>query len=211
VLEVWDLIPVMSFVLLWGRCRYCKKKISPRNLYVELVMGFVFGLLGYKLGLNFDLSAITRSILIGIMFWTTLVIGVIDWERKLVSEVFVGIWLGLNVAYLLLAGQYSLSSVVVGVVVSLSVIGGIWAVTKEKAMGFGDVEIAFAMGLLLGWPAIIIGLWVAFISGAVVGVIKILTKKAKLKSQIAFGPFLLLGSWVGLIWGDKILAWLFPF
>lgn len=86
------------------------------------------------------------------------------------------------------------------------VIGGIWLITKKKAMGEGDIEIAAVMGWWLSWPNIMIALWVAFVTGAVFGLWSLVAGKAKLKSEIAFGPFLVIGSWVGYVWGDKIWA-----
>ncbi len=72
-------------------------------------------------------------------------------------------------------------------------------------MGFGDVEIAAVMGWWLGWPKIATAIWIAFVVGAIVGSYELLAGEKKLKSEIAFGPFLVLGAWVGYIWGGQII------
>lgn len=74
-------------------------------------------------------------------------------------------------------------------------------------MGFGDVKLSFVLGLLLGFPRTIVALYIAFLTGAIVGVILILVHTARLKSKIAFGPFLIFGTGVALMFGNDIMAW----
>jgi len=82
----------------------------------------------------------------------------------------------------------------------------LWLVTRGKGMGLGDVKLAFLMGLLLGFPNIIIASYLAFLTGAASGVILILLGKKKLKEKIAFGPFLVAGTVIALIWGEQLLT-----
>ena len=79
--------------------------------------------------------------------------------------------------------------------------------TRGKAMGVGDVKLAFFMGLLLGWPAILVALFFSFLIGAIIGIILMLLKKKTLKSEVPFGPFLVIGTYMALFWGDKIINW----
>ena len=74
-------------------------------------------------------------------------------------------------------------------------------------MGLGDVKLAFLLGLLLGYPGIIVGLYAAFLTGAGVGVILMIAKRKTWKSRVAFGPFLILGAVITLVWKTQILAW----
>lgn len=225
-LEFKDLIPIISYLSLlpiWkilnskseipnksktrnskcyqAGCRYCGAPIPYRNFLVEIFLG-----IGFVVVFQFYSFPIAQ-LLMGIL-WVTTIIAVMDWETKLVSEVMVAVWGVLVLVYQLTSFsvfQLSWSSSLVGLVVGVGVIGGLWAVTRGKAMGFGDVEIAAVMGWWLGWPQIAIGLWIAFIVGAVVGVIKLINKTSKLKSEIAFGPFLVTGAWVGWMWGNAML------
>lgn len=193
VLAGWDLLPLLSFVFLRGKCRYCRQPIGWRYLIVELVMAIGFGYLG-NLG---DLSVLG-------IWWITVVIAAIDWETRLVPEVLVAGWA------LLSLGNLSRLSVL-GVLGGAAVIGAMWGLSRGRAMGFGDVEIAAVLGWWLGWPGIIWALWVAFVVGGLIGLISLIRRMGTLKSQIAFGPFLVGGGWVAYFWGDKMRAWFLGF
>ena len=83
----------------------------------------------------------------------------------------------------------------------------IYAISKGRAMGFGDVKLAFFMGLLLGFQEVILAIFLAFIFGGIVGSILIVLKKKKLKSQMPFGPFLVLGTFIALFFGGNLINW----
>jgi prepilin signal peptidase PulO-like enzyme (type II secretory pathway) len=82
----------------------------------------------------------------------------------------------------------------------------LWAITRGRGMGLGDVKLAFLMGLFLGYPGIVIAFYFAFLTGAALGVILIIQGKKGWKSTIAFGPFLLMGTVVASLWGQNILT-----
>jgi leader peptidase (prepilin peptidase)/N-methyltransferase len=84
-------------------------------------------------------------------------------------------------------------------------LGFLYLITKGKGMGFGDVKLAVFMGLFLGWPNIIVAMYVAFVTGALFGLVGMVSKKMTKKTQIPFGPFLILGTLVALIWGKEII------
>jgi len=85
----------------------------------------------------------------------------------------------------------------------------VYALTKNKGMGFGDVKLAFLMGLVLGWPKTAVAFYLAFLTGAIFGVILILLGKAKLRQKIAFGPFLSFSTIAVFLWGEKIIKLVF--
>ena len=202
VLNIFDLIPLLSYLLLGGRCRYCRSPIPYRNFLVELILGLAFVvILGHSLAYD--------SLLLTAIFFVTVEIAVMDWGTKLVSEALVVTWGGLAVMTNWTNMTYGTN--MLGLIVGVGVIGGIWAISRGKAMGFGDVEIAAVMGWWLGWRGIAVALWVAFVSGAFIGVIKGIKGKKGLKGEIAFGPFLILGTWVAYFAGDIIWRWLFRF
>ena len=104
-----------------------------------------------------------------------------------------------------LSGIHALTiDILSGLIVALP-IWLIYFVSKERAMGLGDVYLAAIMGFLLGWQAGFLALYIAFVTGAIFGLIIIIFKKKKLKSKIAFGPFLVIGTVVMLFWGEKIM------
>jgi len=83
----------------------------------------------------------------------------------------------------------------------------IWLFSRGMAMGFGDVKLAILIGLLLGYPKIIPGLFLGFLFGAIIGSVLILFKKKGFKSEIPFGPFLIAGLLIALFWGESIINW----
>ena len=78
-------------------------------------------------------------------------------------------------------------------------------------MGFGDAKMAFFMGLLLGFPKILISLFFAFFIGGIIGIILLLSKKKKLKSEVPFGPFLTVGTFIAMFFGENLLNWYLKF
>jgi prepilin signal peptidase PulO-like enzyme (type II secretory pathway) len=83
----------------------------------------------------------------------------------------------------------------------------LYLVTKKKGMGLGDVKLALLLGLVLGWPKILVAYFIAFLTGSLIGVILILSKKKRLKDKIAFGPFLLAAMVAAKLWGEQIWQW----
>jgi leader peptidase (prepilin peptidase)/N-methyltransferase len=87
----------------------------------------------------------------------------------------------------------------------------IYSISKGKWLGFGDVKLAFLMGLFLGFPKISVALFFSFFIGAIIGIGLILTKKKTLKSEVPFAPFLVLGTFIALFFGEKIISWYLNF
>ncbi len=189
-LGMWDLIPIFSFIYLRGKCRYCQSPIPFRNIIIELFFGLV--------SINIITVINFINIIIFLTVWVSLVIAVMDWETKMVSEILILIW-----GILSLINGFRLDGILIGV----GLIGGIWAVSRGRAMGFGDVEIAAVMGLSLGWQKMLAALWIAFVVGAAYGLVLMINKKAKFKSTVAFGPFLILGYWVAYHWGNNLIKY----
>ena len=188
----FDNIPLLSYMLLLGRCRDCKKKISVRNPLIETVTALAFLLLGLNC---FYL----------IIFCILFSIFIIDLEHKIIPDDFT--FSGILVTFIFLTftnGQIVLSSLFGGLIGATFLLL-IYLGTKGRGMGLGDVKFAVLGGLLVGINFIFIWLLVAFLTGAVVGIILILGKVSKLKDEIAFGPFLVLAIPVTLTWGQKIL------
>lgn len=188
-----ELVPIVSWLWLRGRCKHCKKAIGLRYLVVELVMALVFS----------GISGISGGYILMAIVFVTVIIAVMDWETQLVSEWLVVIWAVLVVV----SSGIGISSVW-GAVVGIGVIGGLWGVTRGRGMGFGDVEIAAVMGWWLGWPKVGVALWVAFVGGAGIGVLRVLRGRATMKSHMAFGTFLIIGTWIAYFWGDMIVRWI---
>jgi len=178
---VWfDNIPLLSFILLKGKCRSCKKKIALRYPLVELLFGVVTVLLYLKFGLTlkFFFYVLLSIVLLSIL--------VIDFMHQIIPDELVFIGLIISVLFI-----FSFANLFAGFLAA-SFLLILHLITKGKGMGLGDVKFAILGGMIVGLTNIFSWFLVAFLTGAIVGCILILTKKSDLKSKIAFGPFLVL-------------------
>jgi len=214
----YENIPVLSYVVLRGRCRTCKKKIDWSYPVVEGVTGLLF-LWWASLGFAFFQLTQTPLSVVQPAFW--LIIGLVlvvvffaDLIYGIIPD-FTVVLLGLvTLVYRLMLmknGALAISDFVEAVVVGL--IGGsffllLYLVTRGKGMGFGDVKYALVMGFLLGYPKGLVGMFVSFVMGGVVGVGLLITGKRKMKARVPFGPFLVGGTLIGLVWGNQ-LWWMY--
>ena len=191
----FDNIPLLSFLLLGGKCRNCKKPISWRYPVIELATGVGFFLIGVNI-FYLILFCILESIFI------------IDLENKIIPDDFVFWGALIVILYILfLIPDTLLPSLFAGFFAAVLLLL-IHLITKGRGMGLGDVKFAVLGGLIIGSRLFLIWLFLAFLTGATVGIILILGKKAGLKSQIAFGPFLVLAIPLAYLYGEKILFWL---
>jgi len=202
-----DLVPVLSFLFLKGRCRYCSKKISWQYPIVELFFGFLFVFL-----FHYKLSVISFGNIIDFVYFVLIfcffaIIFIYDLRHFLILD---------KIVYpaILLTFLYNLSDFQELIYNHLPSAFGITAffliiflLSRGKWLGFGDVKLAFFLGLLLGFPQTIVAFFLSFFSGAIIGVILILFKKKKLKSEVPFAPFLIIGSFIAFFWGSEIIKW----
>src|SRR3989344_1476017 len=215
-----DLIPVASFLMLGGKCRYCGGRISLQYPLVELGTAMLF-LLSFKFqvsSFNQALSIETLNIFYLWMIASLLVVlFVYDLKHYILPDKIllpaIGIVLGYRVFEALnhwkLVENWSLKIENLEVFVNPLLAGmgaalfffAIFALSRGRAMGFGDVKLAAFMGLFLGWPNIAVALFAAFMLGGAVGIVLLALKKKGMKSEVPFGPFLLTGTFVALFWG----------
>lgn len=200
----YDLIPILSFFILGGKTRCCGKKLSWQYPAIEFVTGLVFVVVFKD---SPYVESLTRTVLTASIMCSLIVIFISDLKYHLISDY---ILLALFIFSVLLKFVTPLSGVqsigidvLSGLVVSLPIFL-IYFISKEKAMGLGDVYLSAIIGFLLGWKAGFIALYIAFITGAIFGLIAILFKNKKLKSKVAFGPFLVIGMVTMMFWGEKI-------
>jgi len=217
IIRWYDNIPLLSFLFLRGRCRKCHKQIAISHIAMEILTGALF-VWWYWAGSIFFLLVEEPFTLLQPLFWLlvgviSLVIFVADFKYLLIPDWAVVLLLVITLLYrgvLSLAGvmqpQDFISMILAAVIVGL-LFFAIWFVTRGAGLGFGDVKLAPVLTLLVGWPAIIIALFGAVFSGAFIGSVLLITGKHKPKQPIPFGPFLLFGTIIALIWGDVIWSW----
>ncbi|MDQ7842936.1 MAG: prepilin peptidase [Armatimonadota bacterium] len=193
-----DNIPLLSFLLLRGRCRYCRRPIGWRYPLVELLTAVLLTLLWLREGptLQFAAAAVFVLLLIPIFF--------IDLEHRIVPNAlsYPGIVLGLLLA--VPQGRFAdalFAGAGAGAVFLLI------AILSRGGMGGGDIKLAVVMGAFLGWPAIAFALLVAFTTGALVGVVLLATGRRGRRDPIPFGPFLALGAVVAWLTASTVIAW----
>lgn len=175
----FDNIPLLSFVLLRARCRNCKSKISLRYPLVELLTGIIFILFYLKFGLSSQMFFLTllSPILISIFF--------IDLDHQIIPDELVFASIALSFLF-----NFSFNNLLSGFL-GAAFLMLLHLITKGKGMGLGDVKLAIPGGMIVGLTNIFDWFFWAFLTGAVIGCILILTKQYGLKSKIAFGPFLI--------------------
>lgn len=198
VLGALDLIPLLSFLLQRGRCRYCSKNIPKHHVYTELAAVFlaltaiIFSAkpLGYDFVFNF--------IFLEILLALTLT----DLKFQTLPDIFV-VALGIvGVVKVFFLGFLSINSALLGAILGIVILGAFAFFSKGRAMGWGDVKLAGAMGLVLGAGQVIFAILLAFIIGGIIGAVLLVGKKATAKSKIAFGPFLTLATAIFLLFPD---------
>ena len=215
----YDNIPMLSYVILRGRCRHCGSGISGRYFIVELITAFLFLALFLRFGLKVDLLvylAFTSSLL---------VMSFIDFEHKIIPDILdcPGIVIGFVVSMLLpamhvrpqpwdstfespavIAAADSLSGIILGggFLVVLAIAGR--AVFKKEAMGGGDVKLLAMIGAFLGWQMAALTVFISALIGSVVGIIAKLRMKG---SYIPYGPYLALGAIIAIFYGERIILW----
>jgi leader peptidase (prepilin peptidase)/N-methyltransferase len=208
-IKMYDNIPVLSWLLLRGRCRNCKSAISIRYPLVELGTGLFFGIVVWKFLPNALLLMLAFLFLAAL----SVVLGLIDLDTHtlpdrivLPSYVVGAILLG---ATSVASGNYSaLLRAITGMVV-LWVIYLIIALVSSGGIGYGDVKFAGVLGLFLGylsWGALITGAFAAFALGGIFGLALVASRRADRKSGIPFGPWMLIGAWVGVLFSTPIVA-----
>lgn len=223
-LGFFDLVPLLSFLLLGGRCRYCRKKISFFYPLVEFLTGIIF-VMSFNFYNPTTLASIFPASPAGgqlltslvvicsliVIFFTDLKYYIIPDEMIVVGiiatilHIFVFSYSPTNIVSLLNCYIVALvSGIIAGIFFFL-----LFLITKGKGMGQGDIKLAFLMGLLLGWPKIILAVYIAFLTGALVGVILILVGKKRFGQIIPFGPFLVLGTLAAIFYSNQLLnLWL---
>lgn len=199
----YDNIPLLSFLMLKGKCRKCDNLISYRYPLIEFVTALGFYSIYYFFWPNFV------DLFFYLLVFTTLIsIFVIDLENKIIPDDFTFWGIFFTTIYLL-TGRFSIliPSFFAGFALAAFLLF-IHLVTKGRGMGLGDVKFAVFGGIVTG-PSLA-GIWLlnAFLTGGIAGIILILAGRAKFKDQIAFGPFLVAAIPITLIWGQKIIGFL---
>lgn len=207
----YNLIPILSYAFSRGRCAYCSKSISARYPIIELITGLLFAaaMLAYPIADLFLALVYVKTIFV---ISVCIVVFVIDLEHYLILNKIIypacGVLLVLLIALSFTVGDISILTL--SVVAALSAFIPfylLWYVSKGLWMGFGDVRFVVFMGLALGWPGTVVGLFMSFMIGAIIGVALIVAGKKQLSSKLPFGTFLTVAMVITLFFGSSLWQW----
>jgi leader peptidase (prepilin peptidase)/N-methyltransferase len=206
-ITAFENIPVLSWLVLRGRCRNCGQRISARYPLIELATGALFALAAWKFGLTIT------AVVYAAFFWALVVLTVIDLEHKLlpnriVYPTFLAGWAGLVIAAAVDSDLGRLRSAAFGTLI----FGGflfVVAFIYPAGMGLGDVKLACALGAFLGYTGgaglVPFGMFVSFVLGGVIGLVAMAITKQGRKMAIPFGPFLAAGTIIAIAVGQRLL------
>lgn len=196
-IEAICLIPVVSYLILRGKCRHCHKHISWQYPLVELGSGVL------AVVAAFIAPTFTSALVLALALWILFLISVVDARIQGIPDIFNILFIALAFLYTTLAGEFDPLAFIIGV----GFFASQWIVSKGKWIGSGDVLLALGLSALLGRGELVLFmLFVSYILGALVAAILLITKKITRKDYIAFGPFLASGTLVALITGDRITS-----
>lgn len=194
-----DLLPIISYLLLKGKCRYCHCHISMKHFLFECFGGLLFMLSFYRFSLTIE------TVLVFLIVMVLVVIAVIDYQTM-------DIYLSTIITLFILAFIYqcfvqmNISSLIIGALcISLPML--ILDFIIPSSFGFGDIELMFVSGLLLGWQNNLFAAFVGIITGGIYAGYLLISHKVEAKGHIAFGPFLVVGIVMALFCGTEIVSW----
>lgn len=203
-----DNVPVVSWMLLRGRCRDCREPISARYAAVEASTGILFA----ATVLLVDITWILPAYLWFVAVTIALILTDLDHKRIPNRILYPGTVVGLAA---LSAGAFlegSAGELGRGVLGGVFYFGGLFvlALIARGGFGFGDVKLAFLLGLFLafrGWEHLVVGVFLAFFIGGLLALALLLTRKKGRKDAVPFGPSLVLGAWIGIAYGLEVAEW----
>ncbi|GAB6117617.1 A24 family peptidase [Thermoanaerobacter brockii subsp. lactiethylicus] len=203
-LKTIDLIPILSYILLKGRCRYCGEKISIRYPIVELLTGIVFLIIYYKFGLDFKAFSymFLASILIAVSF--------IDIEHRIVPNKIILVGFIGGIIFRVLMYNYGFIDYIMGLVLG----GGILlliSLISGGEMGGGDIKLMALIGFFIGWKLTILVLFLSVIIGALGGVILVALKIKGRKDYIPFAPYISIAWLISILYGYEMLNYYIKF
>ena len=197
-LKWYDMVPVFSWLVLGGKCRNCKSKISVQYPIIEGVNGILYVMICAVNGLEWS------SVIYCFMASALLVLSIIDWRTYEIPfgiNVFLFV---LGIAMTIL-DRGNLAEHLIGMICVSGLLGILYLLTGGRAIGGGDIKLMFACGLILGWKLILLAFFLGCIIGSVVHIIRMSVKKAG--RMLAMGPYLSAGILLAALWGNAWINW----
>lgn len=197
-LKWYDLVPLVSFLVLRGKCRYCRAKLSWQYPAVEALNGILYGIIVIANGFN------AVSVLYCLATSALLALAVIDWRTYEIPPSF-NIFIGILGIIRLALDFTHWQDYIIGCVSVSGFLLAILLITKGRGMGGGDVKLMAVAGLLIGWKLIILSLGLGCVLGSVIHIV--LMRVQNKDRMLAFGPYLSLGIYISMVCGNQIIDW----
>jgi leader peptidase (prepilin peptidase)/N-methyltransferase len=206
--RAWQNIPVLSWLLLRGKCASCKASISARYPLIEILAGLLSGLLIWRFGVTIEAAGAL------LLLWSLIALTVIDLDHQLLPDSITLplLWLGISIS--LFQPETSatpfpdLQSSVIGAILGYTSLWSVYWVfrllTGKEGMGYGDFKLLAALGAWLGWQMLPLVILLSALTGAVTGVAMIILLGRDRQLPIPFGPYLAVAGLIALLWGPQI-------
>lgn len=201
-IKAWENIPLLSWLLLRGKCSGCKTLISLRYPLVELGCALLSMLIAALYGVSWEALAML------LLSWGLLAMGLIDAQQQIVPDMLVLplLWLGLvlNSFALLVSLSAALWGAIIGYLSLWSIFWLFKLLTGKEGLGYGDFKLLALLGAWGGWQVLPLTLLLASVAGALAGIVLLRWQGSSYSQPIAFAPYLAIAGWIALIWGDDI-------
>ncbi|MCL5935415.1 MAG: prepilin peptidase [Firmicutes bacterium] len=198
-LKTVDLVPVLSYIILKGRCRYCNLPVSPRYALVESLTAVLFILVLYRFGIGLALLKYLFAVSLFI------IIAFIDIDHFIIPNQLVLAGLIAGAVFLSVTGELRALDALYGIISSSGFLLVLY-IASRGGMGLGDIKLAAVIGIFLGWPLSLLAVVLACCLAGITGSFLIITGRKKRKDRIPFGPFLVAGAFAGFMWGWDLVA-----
>jgi leader peptidase (prepilin peptidase)/N-methyltransferase len=204
LIHAWENIPLISYLLLRGRCANCKQRISLRYPFIELLCAAITAFTAWYFGPTWQAAAAI------VLSWALIVLIFIDYDHQLLPDSITlpFLWLGILVN---LSSQFTdIQSSIIGAVCGYLTLWSIFhlfrLVTGKEGMGYGDFKLFALFGAWLGWQYLPLILLLSSFVGATIGIALIVFQNHKRGQPIPFGPYIAIAGWIALLWGNQIIS-----
>lgn len=202
-----DLVPIVSYILIGGKCRSCRKPISLRYPIIELVLGVLFLFVTYFHYHTGDPQGPSFIVRDWYIIWVLSFIFLFDiWYMSVDDRIVIPAVMTVYIVSGMLGWQ-TWSNMALGGAVAGGFFLAQYLISKGRWIGSGDILVGLCMGVILGWPMTLIALFVSYVAGALVSLFLLATKKKTRKDRLPFAAYLALGTFVVMFWGTELLSW----
>ncbi len=201
-IRAWENIPVVSYLLLRGKCSGCGTPISLRYPLIEAITAALSAFIAWHFGFGWEAAAAL------LLTWALVPLTVIDIDHQLLPDAitlpFLWIGLGLSLFAIFTTPEPAIIGAIAGYLVLWSVYWGFKLLTGKEGMGYGDFKLLAMLGAWLGWQALPVIILMSSLVGAVIGIAMMLFLGRDRNIPIPFGPYLAIAGWITLVWGEEL-------